>query len=228
MHKFAAKKMRRDALHRRVVRRSLVMSLFFLLAAGPPAGAAGGGPFIGVDLGVSEPANNNYRAQVKDGATGNPYFGYMLNHYLGAQGQFHFVFQEPDNDRRGFPKENQITTLFGFTIGPRIALPLSKKVEIYGTGQGGFFTGLSGRFTRTDGGVSAGGGLDYYVTPRIAVSIFGRWNSTFMSPRPFFLSGQRADQQGPADATWVTAGMGVKYRFHPPTGPLPWPARKAK
>ncbi|MFI5366442.1 MAG: hypothetical protein ACHQ4J_12550 [Candidatus Binatia bacterium] len=128
----------------------------------PPVHAAG--PFGGVDLGVSQPVNGNYRAHVQLGGTANPYAGYMFNKYLGLQGQMHFTFQSPDNDHRGFLHENQTTTIVGGTVGPRISLPLDENFEFYGTGQGGVFTGLSGRMDQTGGGVSAGAGLDIHLT----------------------------------------------------------------
>jgi hypothetical protein len=134
------------------------------------------GPFLGVEVGASKAANNNYRAHVEAGATANPYVGYMFNHYLGVQGDLHFVFQYPDNDHRGFEGENQITSLFGGTVGPRVSLPMSESLELFAVGEGGFFTGLSGRLLHTSGGVSAGGGFDYYVTPNLAVTVYGRWN----------------------------------------------------
>ena len=110
----------------------------------------------------------------------------MFNDYLGVQGQIHFTLQEPDNDRqgKGVPNENQITTLFGATIGPRLSLPLGELVELYGTAQGGVFTGLSGRLNHTAPGFSVGGGVDFNVTPQVAIGLFGRWNRAYMSPHP--------------------------------------------
>ena len=71
----------------------LVCSLFVLWAVS--SAHAVDGPFVGIDLGASVPTNGNYRAHVQEGATANPYLGYMFNDYLGMQGQLHFTFQEP-------------------------------------------------------------------------------------------------------------------------------------
>jgi len=193
-----------------------------LLAISMPTWATEGA-FVGVDLGASKGANNNYRAHVEAGATGNPYVGYMFNHYLGVQGDLHFVFQYPDNDHRGFEKENQITSLFGGTVGPRVSLPVSESLELFGVGQGGFFTGLSGRLLHTSGGISAGGGVDYYLTPNLAVTVYGRWNRAFQAPRPTTLLNptQVEEQQGPADAQWAVGGVGLKYSFKHPAAPPP-------
>jgi outer membrane protein OmpA-like peptidoglycan-associated protein len=197
----------------------VAVSLFAALVMSAPAHAEG--PFVGFALGASEPANNNYRAHVHEGATANPFVGYMWNRYLGAQGQLHFVYQEPDNDRRGFNRENQATTLFGGTIGPRLVLPLSDTLEFYMTGEAGFFSGLSGSMTHTGPGVSAGGGLDYLLTPNFAVGAFGRWNRAYTSPTPTTLSNLLPDQQGPADATWATGGISITYHFTRPAAAAP-------
>ncbi len=183
------------------------------------------GAFVGIDLGASLPTNKNYRAHVHEGATANPYVGYMFNDYLGLQGQLHFTGQLPDNDHRGFSHENQTTTMLGGTIGPRLSVPLGEMVDIYATGQGGAFTGLSGRLNHTAPGFSVGGGIDFNITPQVALGVFGRWNRTYMSPRPTTLSNQAQDDQGPADAQWATVGIGVKYAFNGPAeAPRPAPA----
>jgi len=188
------------------------------------------GPFIGVDLGVSEPGNGNYRGHVHTGATANPFVGYMFNKGVGVQGQLHITFQEPDNDHRGYPRENETTTLFGGTVGPRFALPLGEMLELYTTAQGGFFTGLSGRLTQSAPGLSVGAGLDYEVMPDFTVGLFGRWNRAYMSPRPTDLGPeQKPSQRHGADIQWVTAGAGVKYTFaapEPPPPPPPAPVAK--
>lgn len=206
----------------------LVFSLFVLGAAS--SAQAVDGPFVGIDLGASVPTNGNYRAHVHEGATANPYAGYMFNDYLGLQGQIHTTFQVPDNDHRGFAHENRTTTLLGGTIGPRLSLPLGEFVELYGTGQGGVFTGLSGRLNHTAPGFSVGGGVDFNVTPQVAIGLFGRWNRAYMSPRPKDLNAtgigtpQVSDEQFGADAQWATFGVGLKYAFNgPAVAPVPAP-----
>jgi outer membrane protein OmpA-like peptidoglycan-associated protein len=213
-----------DMMWKRAV---LVGSLFVLWAVS--SAHAVDGPFVGVDLGASLPTNGNYRGHVEEGATGNPYVGYMFNDYLGLQGQLHFTFQEPDNHHRGFAHENQTTTLLGGTVGPRLVLPLGELVELYGTGQGGVFTGLSGRLSHTAPGFSVGGGIDFNVTPQFALGLFGRWNRTYMSPRcqggacglgstgPTDLGpSQVSDERFGEDARWATFGVGLRYAFNGP------------
>ena len=215
--------------HTRRVSLSLALSFAALLGLSAAAPAIDG-PFLGVDVGGSVPVNNNYRAHVKSGATANPYVGYMFNEYFGIQGQLQFDFHPPDNDHRGFSGENQTTSVFGYMVGPRLQLPVidspwGQPMEFYMTGQFGGYTGMSGRLDQTSGGLSAGAGLDIYLTDHLALSFFGRYNRAYQAPRPTFLIYQAPDQQGPADAQWATGGIGLKYRLNgPPVPPPPAPA----
>ena len=207
----------------------LLSSLVAVTALCPPVYAEGpifaDGPFAGIDVGVSRPTNANYNAHVHDGATANPFIGYMFNHYLGAQGQMYATFQNPDNDNRGYPKENQTTSLLGITVGPRVALPVEENLEFYGTFQVGGYTGTSGALTHTAPGFSTGAGLNYYVTPQFAIGAFGRWNRVYMSPRPTTLTNPPLvpEQQGPEDAQFAMGGITLMYRFNRPATPQPPP-----
>ncbi len=197
-----------------------------------PSSAREGG-YVGLDLGVSEPTNDNYRSHVQTGGVAAPYAGYMFNDYLGLQGQFQFLFQQPDNDNRRFfqsniENENQTTTMGGLTIGPRLQVPLGDLVSLYATGQGGGYKGFGGRLNQWAPGFSVGGGLDFNITDNVAVGLFGRWNRAYMAPHPTFLVGHADDDQGPKDIRWVTAGIGLKYSFPqeappPPRAPAPPP-----
>jgi len=192
---------------------------------------AEGYPFAGVDLGVSEPTNANYRGHAHTGGTGNPFVGYMFNDNLGLQGQLHFTFQQPDNDHRGYPRENQTSTLFGGTVGPRVQLPLGEVGDLYATGQGGYFTGLSGRLTQSAPGFSVGGGVDFSVTRNMNVGLFVRWNRAYMSPRPTDLGPlQKPNQRYGDDIQWVTTGLSLMYAFKAPeeAPPPPPPPPMAK
>jgi outer membrane protein OmpA-like peptidoglycan-associated protein len=212
--------------------RWLLTCLLVSVVVGPGAWAAEGA-FVGVDLGVSEPTNGNYRAHVETGGTGNPFVGYMFNDYIGLQGQLHATFQEPDNDHRGFKNENQITTLLGGTLGPRLQIPLGQVMDMYVTGQGGYFEGVSGHLNHGAPGFSVGGGIDYNITPNFAVGVFGRWNRVYMSPRfeGAALIGQIAEERGPADLEYGQGGVSLKYSFAqaapPPPPPPPPPVAAA-
>jgi outer membrane protein OmpA-like peptidoglycan-associated protein len=205
----------------------VVASLAAMLGFSAPSSALDG-PFLGLDVGGSSPVNNNYRAHVAAGITGSPYVGYMFNNYVGIQGQLPVDTHWPDNDHRGFPNENQMTTALGYLVGPRFQLPLidspfGQPMEFYITGQGGGYSGLSGRLKHTSGGVSAGAGLDVYLTDHLALTFWGRWNQAWQAPRPTFLVYQAPDDQGPANAQWANGGMGLMYRFKGPVAPPPPP-----
>ncbi len=201
---------------------------------------AGEGPFFGVDLGVSEPVNDNYRAHVHTGGSIEPYVGYMFNEYLGLQGGLDYSFQPPDNGHRsglqsGLDNEDRYTQVLGVTGGPRLQYPWLDRFNFYVNGQGGMYKGLSGRLNSWAPGVSAGGGLDVRILPNISVGLFGRWHMAYMSPHPYTLVGQVPDQQGPADINWVTAGIGLHWSFRQPAAPppprpapVPEPLAKAK
>ena len=195
------------------------------------------GPFVGVDVGVSEPINGNYRGHLRTGAALNPFAGYMFTENLGVQGQLHLDYHNSDlHIARGDGNNNQATSMLGGTIGPRLEVPLGGPFEdlvgLYATGQGGMFTGLSGRLNHSAAGVSLGGGVDFNLTKTIAVGIFGRWNYAFMSPTP----GDLGEDQDPRerfarDISWATAGLGVKITFPPeppPPPPAPAPAVEKK
>lgn len=204
----------------------VVLSGAWLLACltGGMRAVAQGGPFVGLELGASVPTNSNYRAHAEAGIMGGPFVGYMWNEYLGLQGNLSITGQVPDNfPRRGFRKENQWTTLLGYTIGPRAQIPFGENLELYATVQGGGFTGLSGRLTQTSPGFLAGGGIDYYLTDQVSVGVFGRWHRAYQAPRPTFLVGLAPDDQGPSDARWAVGGIAMKYRFETPAAPPPPP-----
>jgi len=211
----------------------LVLTLTAPARAQKRAAVADAGPFFGVDLGVSEPINSNYRAHVHTGGSVEPYVGYMLNKYLGLQGGLDYSFQPPDDDDRsrlqaGLDNEENWTHLLGLTVGPRFQLPVGDLVKLYVNGQGGMYKGLHGRLNQWAPGVTAGGGLDVNLTPNISVGVFGRWHLAYMSPHPYMLVGQVADQQGPADIQWVTAGIALQWAFAQPAAPPPPPAPVAQ
>ncbi len=211
--------------------RRLAFLCLALIAAS--RGLAAEGPFIGVDLGVSEPTKDNYRGHVRTGATASPFVGYMMNDFFGLQGNAHFIAQYPDDDHRGnfqsnLDHENRMTTLAGLTAGPRLSLPLGDVADFYVLGQGGGFKGMGGRLNQWAPGISAGPGLDFNLSDNVGLGFYGRWNRAYMAPHPYILGGpfpQKASELGPKDAEWVTAGVTLKYTFtEPPLPPPPPPA----
>ena len=194
---------------------ALVSACVLILISFIPDAKALEGPFAGVDVGVSEPLNANYRGHVKTGGTVNPFVGYDYNRYLGVQGQLHVTLQSPDG---GPPNDNQqdTTTLLGVTIGPRLSIPLYSFLDVYGTVQGGGFTGVSGFVDHTAGGFSLGGGINANLAYGLAVGIFARWNHAFMSASPDLGPTQAQNERGHDDIEWATIGLGVQLNFPPP------------
>jgi len=214
-----------------------------------------GYPFLGVDLGVAEPTTDNFQAHVTTGASGSPFGGYMFNEFLGLQSNLYFNFWPPDNDHnKGVcvnhlcqaPKsaphatgnvnvgdvnnENQYTTMFGLTVGPRVQVPIGNLVELYTTAQGGGFKGMGGRLNQWAPGFSVGGGLDVNLTENLSVGLFGRWNRAYMSPHPYILVKNAIYENGPEDAQWASAGVSMKWSFKrvaPPPPPPPPPVAQA-
>ena len=216
------------------LRSVLAFSFLGVLMAASTVYAGGPAPFIGLELGASEPTNSQYRAHVQTGVGGSPFAGYMFNDYLGLQGGLHAMYQEPDSDGRGSSHENQTTTIVGGTVGPRLQLPLGDLFDADLTAQGGGFKGVSGRLNQWAPGFLAGGGLDFNVTKNFSIGLFGRWNRAYMSPHPTFTNFNidvPPDERGKDDIQWVTAGMGIKYTFAqaaPPPPPPPPPPPVAK
>jgi len=185
------------------------------------------GAFVGVDVGVSEPVNGNYRAHVKTGVALNPFAGYMFTENFGVQGQIHLDYHEADaHPERGGGNNQQETTMLGGTVGPRLDVPLGGPFEdlvaLYATTQGGVFTGLSGRLHHTGAGVSLGGGLDVNVTDTVTLGLFGRWNRAYMKPSPEDLGDcQHPDERYAEDIVWATGGLSLKVAFPTEEAPPP-------
>ena len=186
--------------------------------------------YMGLDLGVSVPVTDHYWAHVHTGGAASPYVGYMLHRNFGLQLNGHVAVQPPDDDNRGFKDEEDLTTVLGLTAGPRLSIPFGDRAELYAIGQGGFYSGVSGRLDDTDFGFAAGAGMDFYLTRNVALSAFGRWHYSYTEPEPAklgppFTGGatQNPEDQGPEDIQWVTAGLGLKYDFRqaPPPPPPP-------
>jgi outer membrane protein OmpA-like peptidoglycan-associated protein len=214
----------------RLVRYALVV----LLAGAAPA-SAHEGAYVGVDLGVASPTNDNFAAHVTTGMTAQPFGGFMFNDYLGLQGRAVFNGWPPkDEGRSAFQSninnEDQWTTMVGMTAGPRLNAPLFNHwVDVHLMAEGGGFKGLGGRLNQWAPGFTVGAGIDLNVTDNWSLGAFGRWNRAYMSPHPYVLLAPpqlSPDQQGPADAQWFTVGLSVKYSFAeaPKTVPPPPPA----
>lgn len=205
-----------------------VMYLILIVALGARVGRAVEGPYAGIDLGGSEPWNDNYRSHVETGGTAAPFVGMMFGEYVGLHSQFHALFYPPDaNDDRpqaGLDHRNQWTTVLGLDVGPRLSLPLGRALRLYTISEGGAFKGLGGRLNQWAPGFTLGGGIDYNVTSTFAVGLFARWNRIYMAPHPTTLAGHVDNDQGPKDARFTTAGLRLTYFYGPQPEPPPPPA----
>ncbi len=210
---------------------ALVVAATMVVATTASAQGEDQRPYAGLDLGASVPVTDHYWSHVHLGGAASPYVGYMFHRNFGLQLNGHVALQPPDDDGRGIPNEGDVTTVLGLTAGPRLSLPLGDRVELYGLGQGGFYSGVSGRLDDTEFGFAAGAGMDVYLTRNVALSAFGRWHYSFLQPEPSRLgppytggATQNPEDQGPEDIQWVTAGIGIKYDFrHEPPPPPPPP-----
>lgn len=185
----------------------IVTAMLTMATVGAPAAFAEEGVIAGVDLGFAQPVDKfNDRANL--GGVISPFGGYMFNNYLGLMGQAQ-VAGMPNEDRPGV-KDSAATWPLGVHAGPRVALPLFKVVELYGTWQAGVFTGLSGNtpISRTSWGQSMGGGLNFRISDEFLLGVFGRYN---------WLDQHIEDQ----NVKYVTAGFSLTYNLLPPPPPPP-------
>jgi hypothetical protein len=177
----------------------------------------------GVELGGTgalDPLNR----YVKNGVTVAPFGAYMFNKFIGVMGQVHVVAMptentckpegDPDYDEEACsgnkPLEDDWTWALGATVGPRLALPLGG-IEVWGTVQGGGFTGLSPNspINNTSAAFSTGGGVNIDVNESIAVGGFARFNRLYQGAH------------GRGDVEYVSGGVALTFKFPPPEGPLP-------
>ena len=209
------------------------------------------GAIAGVDLGVSEPTSLHFSHRAGIGAAAIPYVGYMFDDYLGLEFNLPFNFQTANPNVHGAALAGPLppntyssgaaTSMVGYLFGPRLEIPFESvgvPLHIYGLAQGGGFTGLSGTVTQTAPGMSFGGGLNYYVTDDLALTLFGNWNRMLSNarPYPFFNTPWAADdlanpnRNGPVD--FAQFGIGVKFDFRekaaPPPPPAPPPVKQAQ
>jgi opacity protein-like surface antigen len=171
----------------------------------------------GVELGGTgalEPLNRF----VNNGVILAPFGAYMFNDFVGVMGQMHVLAMpnrdackpigDPEYDPNGCsgnkPLEDDWTWALGATVGPRLALPLGG-IEVWGTFQGGGFTGLSPNSPITHSSVafSTGGGVNIAVNNSISLGGFARYNRLY----------QEAHDRG--DVRYATGGISLTYKFSP-------------
>lgn len=208
---------------------SLLGSLLVIPSYVPAQDEGVARPIAGVDLGIAVPTTDKTWARLHLGATASPYVGYMLDNSFGIQANLHALVFTPDDDDIGYKNEGDLSTLLGLTAGPRLSLPWTPRFETYLVGQGGVFGGVSGRVkNEVDGGVSLGGGFDFYLTDQFALSAWGRWNYVWIKPDPSQAIQNIRSEVENENLQYVTAGIGAKFDFKPGPPPPPPPPVVAK
>lgn len=166
-----------------------------------------GKPIVGVDLGLVQPTRSFDKYSGRGGLF-SPFVGYMFNKNLGLMGQLQLL-GAPNFNRVGI-KDDDATWAVGGAAGPRLAVPIGDG-EIYGTAQGGIFTGLAGHSSITDTsfGFSVGGGINGKLNDKVMLGAFGRFNRLY----------QRVHYEH--DVEYVTVGLSLTYDLSEPPPPPP-------
>jgi Outer membrane protein beta-barrel domain len=187
----------------RTLKRTVGVSIVAMLAVAAVAAEtwAAGRVIAGVDLGVARPIDR-FRDRAGDGGVASPFLGYMFNDLIGIVGQAQIVGLPVTNSG---PGKDDDTWIAAGHVGPRFALPLqlgASPSEIYGTWQGGAFTGLVAHtpVSRTSWGYSTGGGLNVGITQQLMLGAFVRYN---------WLDQHVAGQ----NVRYVTTGLDITYNI---------------
>jgi outer membrane protein OmpA-like peptidoglycan-associated protein len=188
---------------------SRMVAVGIVVLASPAVAFEGGRPIAGVDVGVVQPieAFDDYS---DTGGVLSPFVGYMFTKNLGLLGQLQLV-GTPNRDVPG-RTDDDAAWIFGGVGGPRLALPL-RNAELYGTAQGGVFTGLAPHsVTETSFGASLGVGVNGFLTDDVLMGVWMRWNRLY----------QRLHHQS-GDVQYVSAGVGLTFDLGPKVPPPPLP-----
>lgn len=188
---------------------SLIVAAGVVVFASPAVAAESGRPIAGVDVGVVQPIEA-FDEYTDTGGVLSPFVGYMFNKNLGLMGQLQVV-GAPNFDRPGV-KDDDATWILGGAAGPRVAVPLGNG-ELYGTAQGGIFTGLAPHsVTDTSFAISTGAGVNGPLTDDVLMGVWIRWNRLY----------QRLHHQS-GDVQYVSAGVGFTFDLGPKAPPPPPP-----
>jgi peptidoglycan-associated lipoprotein len=202
-----------------------------LAGGGVPALASALEPYVGADIGMTEPLNGNFRGHVDVGFLVSPYVGVELHPNVGFQASPTFYFFSQGGSFPGMPGQGrQETTMVAISGGPRFQLPMESQLGtfvpfIYGSG--GYYAGTSGRLSQSAPGWFGGGGVDYRLSDRFSLGGFVRYEYAFMGPRPKDLGPlQVPEERFSEDIRWLSYGFSLRYVFTvpeeaPPAAPPP-------
>ncbi|GIW45307.1 MAG: hypothetical protein KatS3mg077_2589 [Candidatus Binatia bacterium] len=191
-------------------------------------------PYVGADVGLTEPLNGNFRGHVNLGFLVSPYVGVQLHPYVGFQASPTFYFFSQGGSFPGMPGQGrEETTMFAISGGPRLQYPLETQIGtlvpfIYGSG--GYYVGTSGRLSQSAPGVFGGGGLEYQLSDSLSLGAFARYEYSFMGPRPLDLGPRQVpEERFSEDIRWLSYGFVARYAFQEapaPVAPAPLPPPK--
>ena len=174
------------------------------------------------DVGASIPADGDIIGDAEARLGMGISAAYMFNGYIGGQGLVSFMssVEEEENAIIGgtFGDFRQDTRVYGFSAGPRLALPIVLDEDLGGSGPvvepyidggiGVYLTQIIAKFPRGDGGqknedwtedlgMSGGGGVVFHIGENIFIGasvrahvVFFRFNS-----EERFLDGNAADER---------------------------------
>jgi outer membrane protein OmpA-like peptidoglycan-associated protein len=176
----------------------LAVSLFV------PAAHAGE-PFVGLNVGAAVPTEK-FSKSADPGGVIAPYVGYRLFTVgdvvaLSIQGQPQFSLFQTSIPTR----QSDVSSFFSFTAGPRLSL-LDENLEAFFTGQGGYYTEMSGPTNGSGGGWNIAGGLNYEF-------LRGTYAGLFLQRDQASIKAARGSN---ADMTFISAGLSVQHHFLPP------------
>ena len=191
-------------------------------------------PYAGLDLGLTEPLNGNFRGHVNLGFLVSPYVGVALHPYVGFQISPTFYFFSQGGSFPGMPGQGrEETTMVAIGGGPRLQYPLYTQLGVllpYIAGSGGYYVGTSGRLSQSAPGVFGGGGLEYQWQQRFSLGAFARYEYAYMGPRPEDLGPRQVpEERFSENIRWMSYGFSARYDFGPPAeapaaAPSPAPA----
>ncbi|MFQ5667082.1 MAG: OmpA family protein [Candidatus Binatia bacterium] len=162
-------------------------------------------PVAGLDIGAAVPTEKFRRSADVGGAIA-PFAGYRFDvldgFAISLLGQPQLAAFPTDVDRE---PENDATTIFSLTAGPRFSL-LNDRAEVFFSAQGGYYTDITGPLNDDDVGFNISGGVNYEFVHGTALGLFIRRDQ----------AGIRAARSTSEDMTFVTTGLSLTHRFLPP------------
>lgn len=196
---------------RTIVKNLLMISVAGMAIALVVRAAAADEPVIGGEFSVAIPLKNTKNTAEVGGAAGI-YAGYQFD--LGAHvalsllanPEFSFFPSEkPVNPSSGRSSDTDVVTIMALNAGPRLTIG-GEEARVFIDGRGGYYDELSGPLNSSGPGYNVGGGAAFALTRGTSLTLFGRYNESFM----------RAERGSHENFRFMTAGLGLEHRFLAP------------